>query len=158
FGWDYLKHILTLGVVETHKQGRVTVWGDNSFLILLYGLLTIVVILALVYLWRLNIRQNRQGRLPEIFDAIGTYSYDLPKEHKNGEFDVVTHDDKGYIFYEAKFRQTPITDAMIETEIRQVRQTGMDCYRYGFFSRAGYEVTPRPDVILYTLDDLFESC
>jgi len=47
---------------------------------------------------------------------------------------------------------------MIETEIRQVRQTGMDCYRYGFFSRAGYEVTPRPDVILYTLDDLFESC
>lgn len=55
-------------------------------------------------------------------------------------------------------RQTPITDAMIETEIRQVRQTGMDCYRYGFFSRAGYEVTPRPDVILYTLDDLFESC
>ncbi len=66
------------------------------------------------------IRQNRQGRLPEIFDAIGTYSYDLPKEHKNGEFDVVTHDGKGYIFYEAKFRQTPITDAMIETEIRQV--------------------------------------
>lgn len=104
------------------------------------------------------IRQNRQGRLPEIFDAIGTYSYDLPKEHKNGEFDVVTHDDKGYIFYEAKFRQTPITDAMIETEIRQVRQTGMDCYRYGFFSRAGYEVTPRSDIILYTLDDLFESC
>ena len=61
FGWDYLKHILTLGVVETHKQGRVTVWGDNSFLILLYGLLTIVVILALVYLWRLNIRQNREA-------------------------------------------------------------------------------------------------
>lgn len=104
------------------------------------------------------IRQNRQGRLPEIFDAIGTYSYDLPKEHKNGAFDVVTHDDKGYIFYEAKFQQTPITDAMIETEIRQVRQTGMDCYRYGFFSCAGYEVTSRPDVILYTLDDLFESC
>ena len=61
FGWDYLKHILTLGVVETHKQGRITVWGDNSFLILLYGLLTIVVVLALVYLWRLNIRQNREA-------------------------------------------------------------------------------------------------
>ena len=47
---------------------------------------------------------------------------------------------------------------MIESEILQVRQTGMDCYRYGFFSSAGYEVTPRQDVILYTLDDLFESC
>ena len=103
------------------------------------------------------IRQNRKGRLPEIFDAIGTYSYDLPEEHRNGEFDVVTHDDKGYIFYEAKFRKTPVTDAMIQTEIRQVQQTGMNCHRYGFFSRSGYQVTPRPGVILYTLEDLYSN-
>ncbi|MGN0948720.1 MAG: ATP-binding protein [Megasphaera sp.] len=102
------------------------------------------------------IRQNRCGNLPEIFDAIGKYYYDLPKEHRNGEFDVVTHDAKGYIFYEAKFRQTPLTEAMLETEIRQVRQTGMDCYRYGFFSRAGYDLKKtRTDVVLYTLDDLY---
>ena len=61
FGWGYLKNILTLGVVETHKEGRRTVYGDNSFLILLYGLLTIVIILALVYLWRVNVRQNREA-------------------------------------------------------------------------------------------------
>lgn len=103
------------------------------------------------------IRQNRKGRLPEIFDAIGTYSYDLPEEHRNGEFDVVTHDDKGYIFYEAKFRKTPVTDAMIQTEIRQVQRTGMNCHRYGFFSRSGYQVTPRPGVILYTLEDLYSN-
>ena len=63
FGWDYLKNILTLGTVETHREGRRTVYGDNSFLILLYGLLTIVVILILLYLWRLNIRQNRDAEL-----------------------------------------------------------------------------------------------
>lgn len=70
---------------------------------------------------------------------------------------LLTHDDKGYIFYEAKFRKTPVTDAMIQTEIRQVQQTGMNCHRYGFFSRSGYQVTPRPGVILYTLEDLYSN-
>ena len=54
------------------------------------------------------IRQNRQGRLPEIFDAIGTYSYDLPKEHKNGEFDVVTHDDKATSFTKPNSGRRPL--------------------------------------------------
>ena len=61
FGWNYLKNILTLGTVETHKENRRTVYGDNSFLILLYGLLTIVIICALIFLWRVNIRQNREA-------------------------------------------------------------------------------------------------
>ena len=47
FGWSFLSNIFTLGTVETHKEGRKTVYGDNSFLILLYGLLTVVIILAL---------------------------------------------------------------------------------------------------------------
>ena len=63
FGWGYLKDIFTLGVVETHKVGRKTVYGDNSFLILLYGLLTLVIVVALIYLWRVNIRQNREAEL-----------------------------------------------------------------------------------------------
>ena len=44
FGWKYLKDIGTLGTVETTKKNRVTVYGDNSFLILLFGLLTIILI------------------------------------------------------------------------------------------------------------------
>ena len=61
FGWGYLSKILTLGTVETYREGRRTVYGDNSFLILLYGLLTIVAVLALLYLWRVNVRQNREA-------------------------------------------------------------------------------------------------
>ena len=61
FGWPYLSNLLTLGTVETHKEGRVTVYGDNSFFILLYGILAVVAILALIYLWRLNIKQNREA-------------------------------------------------------------------------------------------------
>lgn len=31
------------------------------------------------------------------------YWYDDPANKTNGEFDVVTHDPRGYVFYEAKF-------------------------------------------------------
>ena len=61
FGWGYLKDIVTLGTVETYKEGRRTVYGDNSFLILLYGLLTVVIIAALIFLWRVNVKQNREA-------------------------------------------------------------------------------------------------
>ena len=59
FGWVYLSKLGTLGTVETIKQGRVTVYGDNSFFILLYGVLTLFFIVAFLYTWRVNVRQNR---------------------------------------------------------------------------------------------------
>lgn len=37
----------------------VPVYGDNSFKILLYSVLTIFIIIAFIYTWRLNIKQNR---------------------------------------------------------------------------------------------------
>ncbi len=59
FGGSYVAKLLTLGTVETHKVGRKTVYGDNSFLIMLYGVLTIFFILAFLYTWRLNVKQNK---------------------------------------------------------------------------------------------------
>lgn len=71
FGAEYLSKIGTLGTTATYtdKSGivPVTVYGDNSFLILLYGILTIFVVVAFIYLWRVNIRQNRQ--IKERLDA-----------------------------------------------------------------------------------------
>ena len=58
-GRTYLVKLATLGTVETAKKGRVTVYGDNSFLILLYGVLTIFFVLAFVYTWYTNIKQNK---------------------------------------------------------------------------------------------------
>ena len=62
FGWDYLSKITTLGTVESSMRGRVITYGDNSFFILLYGILTIVAVLVLIYLWRVNLRQNRDAQ------------------------------------------------------------------------------------------------
>lgn len=102
------------------------------------------------------IRKNRKGLMDEIFEKIGKYYYDNPIEKKNGEFDIVTQDDLGYIFYEAKFRKDPITENMIQNEIRQVNQTGLECYKYGFFSRSGFLCKPEENQIFIELDELYQ--
>lgn len=101
------------------------------------------------------IRRNKKGLMDEIFEKIGKYYYDDPVEKKNGEFDIVTLDDKGYIFYEAKFRKEPMSEGMVQNEICQVKQTGLKCYRYGFFSRAGFACEAGEDRVLIELWELY---
>ncbi len=92
------------------------------------------------------IKENKKGEINPVFDSIGKYFCDNPKEHRNGEFDVVTHDEKGYVFYEVKFRKNPLTDVMINEEIEQVCKTGLDCYHYVFVSRSDFQAKPRENV------------
>ena len=101
------------------------------------------------------IRRNKCGLLPEAFEKIGKYYYNNPKTKTNGEFDVVTFDSKGYTFYEVKFRKTPVTERMIRDEIKQVNETGLYCYQYGFISRSGFDVKPQPNLLLISLDELY---
>lgn len=101
------------------------------------------------------IRRNRKGLMEEPFEKIGKYYYDDPVEKKNGKFDIVTQDDMGYIFYEAKFRKDPVTESMVQNEIRQVTQTGLNCYKYGFFSRSGFLCDQEENQILIELKELY---
>lgn len=103
------------------------------------------------------IRQNKKGKIDPLFEQIGKYYYDNPKEHKNGEFEVVTYDPKGYVFYEVKFRKTAIDDKMIEEEIKQVNLTGLDCYKYVFISRNGFNAIQRENVSFIDLNDFFTN-
>ena len=63
FGWSYFSKIGSLGTIATTKQGRKTVYGDNSFLILLFGLLTLFAVVAFIAIWRINVRVNRNEEL-----------------------------------------------------------------------------------------------
>ena len=104
------------------------------------------------------IRRNLLGLNKQPFFKIGKYYYDLPKERRNGEFDVVTFDDLGYISYEAKFKIHPMSKAQIEQEIAQVQASPLLANRFGFISRSGFEgVTPRENLMLFTLDDLYRD-
>ena len=101
------------------------------------------------------IRKNKSGNIEEVFEKIGKYYYDDPVNKRNGEFDIVTLDDKGYVFYEAIFRKEPITESMIKEEIFQVKQSGLACYKYGFISKSGFKCEKEEDRVLITLDELY---
>ncbi|MDR1570576.1 MAG: sugar ABC transporter permease [Oscillospiraceae bacterium] len=64
FGWQYVKDLGTLGVVEQSRvldpaTGiRMVVPGDNSMLILLYSVLTLATLLPLIMIWKANIRAS----------------------------------------------------------------------------------------------------
>lgn len=103
------------------------------------------------------IRLNRRGLLEEPFEKIGKYYYDDPVRKRNGEFDIVTKDAKGYIFYEAKFRKEPVTQEMIQAEISQVKETGFECYKYGFMSRSGFTAKQEESLILISLEEMYNK-
>ena len=86
-GVQNLINLFTLGTVETHDEvvpGKilpVRVFGDNSMLFLLFGVLTVMVIIAFVFVWRANIKSARyvqklemQGKkIPSMIDDIKLY-------------------------------------------------------------------------------------
>lgn len=103
------------------------------------------------------IRMNLAGRMEEPFDKIGKYYYDDPVRRLNGEFDIVTHDDKGYIFYEVKFRKEPLTVDVVAAEIAQVKEAKLPCYKYGFFSRSGFEMEETDEIVLIHLKEIYRE-
>lgn len=102
------------------------------------------------------IRKNRRAELANGFERIGKYYYDDVKNHKNGEFDIVTESGGEYIFYEAKFKKDPLFIDEIRKEIAQVNAAGFGCGNYGFFSRSGFEPMDGHDKANLILVDLSE--
>lgn len=106
------------------------------------------------------VRQNKKGLISPAFDAIGKCRCDLPAEKRSREFDLVTHDPAGFAFYEAKFRKSPVTADMIAMKVEEVRATGLEVRRFGFFSRSGFDeaalgMAREGGLSLYTLADLY---
>lgn len=101
------------------------------------------------------IRQNKNGNIDPVIEKIGKYYYDNPKTHTNGEFDIVTLDEKGYVFYEVKFRKKKITNDIIYEEIRQIKETNLNCYKYVFFSRSGFDTEETDNIRFIELAQLY---
>lgn len=54
-----------------------------------------------------------------------------------------------------KFRKKKTSKEVIETEISQVKSTGLNCYKYVFFSRAGFTAMETEDINFINLDQIF---
>ncbi len=87
FGAKYLAKLSTLGTIETGKQMvttasgaqmEVTLTGDNSFLILLFSVLSLFAVAAFIFVWRLNVRDNfKCNRMIAEGRALPTIKQDL---------------------------------------------------------------------------------
>ena len=102
------------------------------------------------------IARNRRGEMTPVFYNIGKYYYDDPAGRKNGEFDIVTEDENGYVFYEVKFRKDPIPADTVQKEIEQVKMTGLSCYKYVFISRSKIEADASDNVEFIYLKELYQ--
>ena len=54
----------TLGTVESgYDENYIYTYGDNSFLILLYSVMAIMLTIVFIFVWRMNVKGNRQAEL-----------------------------------------------------------------------------------------------
>jgi hypothetical protein len=60
------------------------------------------------------------------------------------------------VFYEVKFRKSPVSRSMIEEKIAQVDRSGLECYKYVFFSKSGFEGGDIDNVKKIEIEALFE--
>lgn len=100
------------------------------------------------------ILRNKLGLNNPIFSQIGTYYYDDPINKKNGQFDVVTIDNNGYIFYEVKFINDLVGDTILKEEINQLKDLNINYYKLGFISKNG-STLDKDKYNLFNIDDLY---
>ena len=94
---------------------------------------------------------------------IGTYWYDDPKKHKNGEFDCVLKlNDGSYKVFEAKYLKKPMDKSLYEEERKKMKEIPqLDISSYGFVSSSAFSFDTQsyPDTFidgeaLYSLENL----
>ena len=102
------------------------------------------------------INQNKQGFIDPVLEKIGKYYYDDPKNKLNGEFDVVSLDEKGYVFYEVKFKKHTLSEKEVKLEIDQVKNTNLFCYKYVFVTKSGIAYNGSENVEEILLDEMYK--
>jgi AAA+ ATPase superfamily predicted ATPase len=102
------------------------------------------------------LRQNRLGKWNPPLLSIGSFVYNDSKKKKNGQFDLVSEDDRGRIFYECKFTHDPVDKRVYQEEKGQLDTLRLKYYRLGFFSRSGFEKGDwNKDCLCFDLQDLY---
>lgn len=97
----------------------------------------------------------RSGEMKNVRN-IGSYYYDDPKNHKNGEFDVALEHADGYSILEAKYFIKPMEMDEIHREIGQVHEISeLDVKQIGFISINGF-AEKEDGCLYYTGADLYD--
>ena len=104
------------------------------------------------------IRQNIAKKFSPPLLAVGRYVYNDRKNRKNGEFDVVARTANGNMFYECKYKKNPVGMSVVNEELWQIQNLGLQFAKLGFFARNGFSLDVDPSKYeLVSLDDLYLS-
>ena len=96
----------------------------------------------------------KSGQLPGITN-IGTYYYDDPSRHRNGEFDVALAFGDQVQIFEAKYYQKPLALSEIHREAGQIREIeALKVVSLGFIAVNGFE-KQEPGYSYYNGEDLY---
>ncbi len=99
-------------------------------------------------------RLAKKGLLPGITN-IGTYYYDDPVQHRNGEFDIALEFGSQYRIFEAKYYKKPMALSEIHKEISQIRNIeSMNVVQLGFIAVNGFE-KQEDGISYYSGEDLY---
>ena len=103
------------------------------------------------------IRANKVHKINPLFYDIGTYSCNDEKHKINRQFDLVTKDKNGYIYYECKYKNKPISRSVVREEEHQILNSGLNVYKLGFISKSGFDEGVEKDKYnLFALDDFYK--
>ena len=96
----------------------------------------------------------KSGQLPGITN-IGTYYYDDPSRHRNGEYDIALAISDQVQIFEAKYDQKPLALSEIHKEAGQIREIeALKVARLGFIAVNGFE-KQEEGYSYYTGEDLY---
>lgn len=96
----------------------------------------------------------KSGQLPGITN-IGTYYYDDPVRHRNGEFDVALAFGDQYRIFETKYYKKPLALSEIHKEAGQIREIeALKIVQLGFIAVNGFE-KQEDDYSYYNGEDLY---
>jgi len=102
------------------------------------------------------ILRNKNKKIDPAFTKIGTYWYDDKINKTNGQFDLVTQDKNGYIFYECKYTKNKVDDKVVNDELHQLSKVNLGYYNLGFVSKNGFNLDTNK-YILISLDDMYNE-
>lgn len=104
------------------------------------------------------IRLNRAKKLNPTFNTIGRYEYNDKKAAHNAEFDIVTTDPNGMIYYECKYESKKMSQKELLHEISTTTELGLNFYKYGFITKSGFaDSIDASKYSLYTMDDMYKE-
>lgn len=103
------------------------------------------------------IRMNFARRIQPPFFKIGDYYLNSPKLNMNRQFDIVTQDKDGFIAYECKYSDSPVSQNEIDEEVSQTDGLpDIHFYRLGFISKQGFAKSINPsNYIFFSLSEFF---